>query len=103
MKLWRVVQWGNPVEGGNGADTQCIISAPSMKEAIQKGEEVFLDKSPNYMNGKAHNVQLLGQDDRPDGPPVVIIWCWEQAAINHARNPSWGRIFDSDEWEQLQE
>ena len=103
MKLWRVVQWGNPKEGGDGADTQCIISAHTMEAAIQKGEEVFQTTSPGYMNGKCHNIQLLGNDDRPEGPPVVIIWCWEQAAINHAGNPSWGRIFETDEWEQIHE
>lgn len=103
MKLWRVIQWGNPLEGGNGDDTSCIISASTMEEAISKGEEVFSNRDPHYMNGKSHCLHLLGEDHRPDGSPIVIVYCWEQPAINHAKTPSWGRILDTDDWEQIQE
>lgn len=103
MKLWHVVQWGNPEEGGNGDDAQCIISASSFEEAVAFGEEHFQGYNKEYMSGRCHVVHLLGQDDKPDGKPVMVIYRWLQPSVNPSKMPFWLRELNSDVWEKIED
>jgi hypothetical protein len=103
MKLWHIVQWGNPEEGGNGDDAQCIVSATSFEAAVKMGEQHFQDYNPSYMDGKCHVVHLMGEDDRPDGDAVMIIYRWLQPAINPSKMPYFHRHENSNEWEKISE
>lgn len=87
MKLWRVVQWGNPSEGSKGHDTQCIISAVSLEKAVEKAKECFAD----WQNGQADIVFLLGKDKRPEGPPVVVVPKWVAPSYNLGVDANWRR------------
>ncbi len=100
MKLGHVVQWGNPEEGGNGDDTNCIVSATSFEEAIKTAEQHFQDFHKTYMNGKCQIVHELGQDNRPDGAAVIIIHRWIQCSANIAKMPYWHRNETTDIWER---
>ena len=57
MKLWQVIQWGNKEEGPNGLDTQCIVSAANMEDAIAKGEFHF----NQYASWKQADTKVLCQ------------------------------------------
>jgi hypothetical protein len=103
VKLWHVVQWGNPEEGGNGDDGQCIISASSLESAVARAEQHFQDYNPSYMAGKCHIVHLLGQDDRSDGEAVMINYRWLQPAVNPGKLPTWHRHENSEIWEKVQD
>ncbi len=106
MKLWQVIQWGNIEDGGNGPDTQCIISAPDLQSAVREGEarlynyHSFSDKG---WKDDADVVYLLGEDHRPDGEAVVIVPVWVQNAFNMAGNPSWHRDYESKVWKTREE
>jgi hypothetical protein len=95
MKLWQVIQWGNPVDGGNGPETQCIISAVDMESAIAEGNKhiqwhnSFVSKDTH--GWEAEVVYLLGEDFRPDGDPIVIVPVWVAHSFNDARSPAWHR------------
>jgi hypothetical protein len=101
MKLWHIVQWGNPEEGGDGDDAQCIISASSFESAVIMAEQYFQDYNPTYMNGKCHVVHMMGQDDKPDGAAVMVIYRWLQPAVNPSKMAYWYRHIHSDEWEEV--
>lgn len=98
MKLWHVVQWGNPIDGGNGDDAQCIISASTFDSAVAFAEQHFQEYNPTYMDGKCHVVHLLGQDDKPDGEPVMVIYRWLQPAVNPSKMPYWYRYENTAVW-----
>lgn len=102
MKLWHIVQWGNPKEGGNGDDAQCIVSASSFEAAVKKGEEHFQSYDPLYMDGRCQIVHLMGQDDKPDGVPVMVIYRWLQPSVNPGKMPLWLRE-NGDVWERIDE
>lgn len=103
MKLWHIVQWGNPQEGGNGDDAQCIVSASSFEEAVSFGEQHFQDYDKDYMDGKCNVVHLIGQDERPDGKPVMVIYRWVQSAVNPSKMPCWYRHDNSSIWEKIED
>ena len=113
MKLWRVIQWGNVNGGPNEADTNIIISAPSMKKAISLAEQVFEDNNrlhrlciygPSYNNKKYRLLSkkqypwlrkepdcivLFGKDDRSNKlEPLIVIRLWIDNAIG-SQGKSW--------------
>lgn len=95
MKLWRIAQWGNPKEGPNGHDTQCVISAVDMKSALDKATELF---GSGYQKGQADFVMLMGTDPRPKGEAVVVIVPWVAPAFNLAHDPGWLRHPNTRAW-----
>lgn len=97
MKLWHVTQWGNVIDGVNGWDTQCIVSASTMEAAIEKGEIHISDYgSGKYRDGKADTIYLLGDDNRPDGEPKLVVRVWVAFADNLGHYPSWHK--HEDKW-----
>lgn len=101
MKLWQVIQWGNPKEGPDGKDTQCLVSAKDLESAIAIGEfHIRLQNGETYRNGRAHCVILLGHDDMPDGEAVLLTIPWLNAGFNLGRKPAWHRSYDGGEWEK---
>jgi hypothetical protein len=110
MQLWQVIQWGNIVEGGNGPDTQCIISAVDMQAAIKEGEfriehhNLYIESMPSKRPAirdwpnRADVAYLLGQDHRSDGDPIVIVPVWVAHAFNMAHSPSWHRHHHDSVW-----
>lgn len=99
MKLYQVIQWGNATDGGDGWDTQCIVSGQNVQSAVEKGEFHLERMSPfkPYRNGKADVVYELGQDNRPDGEAILITPCWIKSAFNLTHNPAWLKD-DSGKW-----
>src|SRR5208283_210207 len=102
MKLWQVIQWGNIKDGGNGPDTQLIVSAVDIEAAVAEAKIRF-EYHHSYDHKKlwkeyADAVYLLGQDDRPDGNPIVIVPIWVANAFNMAYNASWHCDYESKEW-----
>lgn len=110
MQLWQVIQWGNIVEGGNGPDTQCIVSAIDMQAAIKEGEarieqhNYYMRSMPSHgaaiqdWKSRADVVYRLGDDPRPNDNPVVIVQVWVAHAFNMAHSPSWHREYDTNNW-----
>lgn len=100
MKLWQVIQWGNPDEGGNGKDTQCIVSAKDLSSAVEKGFlhiERYNEGIENWET-RIDTVRLLGQDDRPDGEPILIVGVWLAHAQDMPGNASWHQSHRTKEW-----
>lgn len=93
MKLWHVIQWGNKNEGGNGPDTQCVVSAPDMSAALEKANYHFLQYNlkidGTVWKDNADVIRLLGKDDLPDGPHVLVIPVWISHAFNMNNVPTW--------------
>jgi len=102
MKLWYICQWGNPDDGGDGPDTNCIVRAPDLQTAIVLAQDAFsrhYDKE-QWRDCKADSVYLIGEDLSPSNEPKLITAIWIAHAYNLAGYKSWGRIFDTDQWEE---
>lgn len=101
MKLWFVIQWGNKDDGPNGWDTQCIVTAADMKQAIEKAQLHFTqfgNPLDPYRGGKADAINLMGEDGRPDGEPQLVVRIWVAFGDNMMHNPAWFRHPETDEW-----
>jgi hypothetical protein len=98
VKLWHVAQWGNPKDGPDGWDTQCIVAAPNMQAAIQFGQERFRDQNGEYRDNKADTIYHMGDDGRPDGEPRLVTRVYVDVAMNLGGYPAWHRKWDTDEW-----
>lgn len=98
MKLWHIAQWGNPKDGGNGWDTQCIVAAPDMQAAIKFGQDCIQRHNGDYRCGKADTIYHMGDDGRPDGEPVLVVRVYIDVAMNLGRYPAWHRQHETDEW-----
>ena len=106
MKLWQVIQWGNIEDGGNGPDTQCVVSAIDMPSAIAKAEIHFPSWSAYVKedwNKGADVVYLIGQDDKPDGDAVLVIPVWVMHAFNLTHNPPWYFNHETKGWDTQEE
>lgn len=94
MKLWQIIQWGNPKDGGDGPDTQCVVSAMHMKDAISKAKD-HLHQHNQFpkkdWTDEVDMILLLGEDQRPNGDPILVIPVWVAHAFNMANSPSWHR------------
>ena len=99
MKLWRVAQWGNVNEGGNGEDTNCIVRANTMDSAIKITEEYFNQWGKNaFKHGITDCVMFLGEDASPLTEEKVVVRKWLEHAINLAEYPAWTREWNTNVW-----
>jgi hypothetical protein len=98
MKLWHVAQWGNHEDGGNGADTNCIVRAPDLKTAINIAEDHFDGVMDEWNNGVADVAYLLGDDCSPLEEAKVVVRLWIDHAFNLGHYDSWHRDYDTGEW-----
>lgn len=101
MKLWQIIQWGNKVDGVDGRDTQCIISAIDMFIALDHAATHLGDFNldvPTWKGGQADAVYLLGEDDKAMGHPMLIVPIWYGYAANLGKNFAWYYYHDTDEW-----
>ena len=102
MKLWHVAQWGNPQDGPNGHDTQCVIAAPDLETAIKFGSECIERRNGKFRDGLADVIYFLGEDGGLDSePPQLVIRVWVAIADNMRHNPAWYRKYwegNGTEW-----
>lgn len=103
MKLWHVAQWGNRRDfdlgkGDNGYDTQCIVAAPTLAQAVEKAEHHLANVYQPIKGGRTDVACLLGDDGRPDSEPEMVINMWVAVAANLRHYPAWYRSNDTGEW-----
>jgi hypothetical protein len=99
MKLWHIAQWGNKEDGVNGWDTQCVVAAPNLAEAVKFAEARFQDyNGANYAGGIAHCAFLMGDDGEQDGEACLVLRVWVSFGDNPGNYPSWHRHPETDEW-----
>lgn len=100
MKLWHVCQWGNKNDGVNGWDTQCVVAASNLQEAVKFAETIFQDyNGPEYAGGIAHCIFLMGDDGNfLDSEAKLVIRVFVSFADNPAKCPSWHRHPETEEW-----
>jgi hypothetical protein len=100
MKLWHIAQWGNPDDGGNGPDTNCIVRANNLSSAIKIAENAFGSPyRPSWREGKADVVYLMGEDSSDKTDERVVIQVWVAHTFNFPHYKGWGRDYTTDEWE----
>ena len=99
MKLWHIAQWGNIHEGGNGYDTQCVVSTIDLSSAVNRAEKHFATEVFNpYKGGVSDVAILLGEDNHSDGESMLVIGAWIAIADNKLHNPAWYRNTETGEW-----
>lgn len=103
MKLWHIAQWGNPKDGGNGPDTNCIVRANTLEGAIVMAEDTFGNAHRTVMAevwraGKADVVYLMGEDASDKEEERVVIQVWVAHAFNFPGYKGWGRDYSTNEW-----
>jgi hypothetical protein len=105
MKLWHLIQWGNKDEGANGKDTQCVVSASTMEEAIEYGSSLLRDVFA-WKDGQLDHVILLGYDEIPDGQPICVIGGWIEhgwSMRTEYQHQRWFRHPENNQWLTQQE
>lgn len=104
MKIWHVAQWGNYGDwelgkGGNGQDTNCIVVAATLAEAVNVAEHHLSSfRLETFNGGQASVAYLLGDDGRPDGNPSIIFFRWIAHAFNLQHYPAWYYDFKTGQW-----
>jgi len=104
MKLWHIAQWGNPKDGGDGPDTNCIVRAPDLESAIKMAEEAFSAPFRTvWREGKANVVYLMGEDEAQKPEPRIVIQVWVAHAFNFPHYKGWSRDIITNEWKSHDE
>lgn len=103
MKLWHIAQWGNPKDGGDGPDTNCIVRAHTLEGAIVMAEDTFSNpyravNTEVWRDGKADVAYLMGEDASDKEEERVVIQVWIAHAFNFPHYKGWARDYQTNEW-----
>ena len=103
MKLWHVVQYGNYKDrDANESDTNCIVRANTLEEAIELGNFAISEHNRyEWRNNRADVIHLMGDDNHPDPVASIVIRAWIQSDLCMVEYESWYYEYFKDDGKWL--